>query len=161
KLLVWYARDAASRDAAPGATDSVNEALSTRATFRGLPIELPPDDSAPDASAVSDALQRGDAARLHDVAVRAGADGMLVGRIVSSPAGRAHGQWRMALFGADDRFEIDGATPEEAAAHAIDRATDQLVGQYAIAAGERREMRLRIQGIADFAQYEALLKYLG
>ena len=161
KLLVWLARDAASRAAAPGApaTDSVSDALSTRATFRGLPIALPAEDADP--SAISDALQRADAAHLHDIAVRAGADGMLIGRIVASPAGRAHGQWRMALFNGDDRFEIDGATPEEAAAKAIDRATDQLVGQYAIAAAEGREMRLRIRGIDDFAQYEALLKYLG
>ena len=162
KLLVWFGRDAAGRVApGPAATDTVSEALSTRATFRGLPIAVPADDGAPDASAISDALQRADPARLHDIAARAGADGMLIGRIVSSPAGRAHGQWRMALFGADERFEIDAVTPEEAAAQAIDRATDQLVGKYAIAAGEGREMRLRIRGIDDFAQYEALLKYLG
>ena len=163
KLLVWVARDAASRQTmrAPDATDPVDDALSSRATFRGLPIALPPADGAPDAIALSDALQRTDPASLHDIAQRAQADGMLVGRIVASPSGRAHGQWRMALFGADERFELDAATPEEAAALAIDRATDEIVGQYAIAAGEEREMRMRVDGISDFAQYSALLRYLG
>ncbi len=67
----------------------------------------------------------------------------------------------MSDHGNLQQFNFDSSTPEAAAAAIVDRLVDQLVARYAVASGTQQRLQIEVDGIADVAQYGALMKYLG
>jgi hypothetical protein len=85
---------------------------------------------------------------------------MLVGKISHDPAGTWTATWEIWRHGSEQRFNIESATPDQAGAAVVNRLTEELVARYAVASGDQQQLQIRVDGIANVADYGALLSYL-
>ena len=85
---------------------------------------------------------------------------MLIGRVSHDPAGTWTAAWEIRRQGGDQRFNIESATPDDAGTAIVNRLTEELVARYAVASGDQQQLEIRVDGIANVADYGALLSYL-
>jgi hypothetical protein len=114
-----------------------------------------------DALAVSPAvIWSGMTDELVAAASRYGAEGVLVVRLTADPRGFWRTRWQMRLADGEEMLEWTTPTPEGAAQRVVDQAADSLVARFSVAAGARQDLRVRVDGLAGFADYVAVLAYL-
>jgi hypothetical protein len=92
---------------------------------------------------------------------RYNADQTLIGRVTHATNGAWVAEWQLWQRGSQQRFNIESPTPEAAGAAVVDRIVELLVARYVVASGNQERLQLRVNGIANVADYGALLKYLG
>jgi uncharacterized protein len=136
-------------------------ALRARAEQRGLPLVVPLLDLDEQLEVTAAVVWGGMFDVIERASQRYAADSILLGRITHATTGSWTADWQIWQQGSDRRFTIDSASAEQAGVALVDRLTDELVTRYAVAAGSRQLLRIRVDGIADLADYGALLAYLG
>ncbi len=161
-LMIWAAVDGVDgvEILAADSLHPLAAALADHAKLRGLPIVLPAMDLDDEAAVSVDAVLGEVTAVLRDAAVRYGADGVLVLRVRGDETSRWRLAGRLALFDDERELAASRATVEEIAAAAVDPAVDALVARYAVRAGDRNVLALRVEGISEIGQYAALVQYL-
>jgi hypothetical protein len=135
-------------------------ALRTHAQERGLPLVVPLMDLDEQLQVSPAVVWSGTFDVLERASQRYSADAMLIGRISHNPDGTWTAAWQIWRQGSDERFNIESATPDEAGIAIVDRLTEELVARYAVASGDKQQLEIRVDGIANVADYGALLAYL-
>jgi hypothetical protein len=160
--VVWLVMtENADRDVL-GASDTnpVLLALRARAQDRGLPLVVPLMDLDEQVLVTPAVVWSGMFDVLERASQRYSADAILVGRINHDPAGTWTAAWDIWRQGNEQRFNIQSATAEGAGAAIVDRLTEELVARYAVASGDQQQLQIRVDGVANVADYGALLSYL-
>jgi hypothetical protein len=155
--LVWLAvdRGAGQRGLVTAeAASSERKAVELAAAQRGLPIAWPSAAAGEDVRRHFDQAWSGDTTALASAAGRYGAEGVLVGRAVSTSRGAYSVDWYLQAAG--NAAELRGGL--EDGVHAI---ADRYASLYASASAARRtELVVTIQGVSTIAQYAETMRYL-
>lgn len=148
-------------------SDSDHPALTQIREFsrvRGVPILIPLLDFDDRRNLPADVAWSLDEAAIRRASERYGADSILSGRVLTSPAGDQVGLWQF-LF--RDRVETFDSLETDLAAYmhsALNRVTAQLASHFAInlaAQPVAERVTLRVEGVDDITAYVDLLSYIG
>src|SRR5262249_895700 len=135
-------------------------ALRTHAQERGLPLVVPLMDLDEQLKVTPAVVWSGTFDVLEQASQRYSADAMLIGRVSHDPAGTWTAAWEIRRRGGDHRFNMEWETPDDAGTAIVNRLTEELVARYAVASGDQQQLEIRVDGIANVADYGALLSYL-
>jgi uncharacterized protein len=158
--LLWIAVDAgggsrfviASQEEFEAEAEIRAQALEA-ASRRGIPLVFPLMDAEDRAQASFAEVWGGFEDSILAASERYGVDAVLVGRLSADDPG--HGRW--TLLGADGAQRWSGGVGDS-----VDRIADQFAARFAVvASGERRTVRLTVDGVQSIEDYGRVSRFLG
>ncbi len=165
-ILLWLSIQGADGQRELLGSDSEHPVLALIREFsrvRGVPVLIPLMDVEDRRSLPADVAWSLDEAAIRRASARYGADSVLSGRVLASPAGDLVGLWQF-LF--RDRVEtFDSLEPDIGAymRSALNRVTAQLATHFAINLATQptqERVILRVEGVDDITAYVNLLAYI-
>lgn len=164
ELLVWLAMEENgkweifSAEAMP----EMNTALKQAAARKGLPLLLPLMDLADRRQLSADAVRQSDAERINRASGRYQVDNILAGSLSPVDGGRWQAQWRLVRSDGEARWQGEYDTLPEALQDGMNGVYDRLVERHAVkmAAGGASSLDLKVEGIANLAEFSRVSRYL-
>ncbi len=164
-VLVWMAlQDTAGRRSLLSA-ETGPEIIDYMRRFgeeRGLPILFPLLDIEDRRKLSPDAIWSQDELAIRAASERYDPDSILAGRLLFTPTGELVGLWQFLFMGEAEVFDGFASGIEDYLAPTLARVTRGLADYFALdprgAGGQ--PIRLRVDGIRDFADYSALIAYV-
>jgi len=164
-VLVWMAlQDTAGRRSLLSA-ETGPEIIGYMRRFaeeRGLPIIFPLLDIKDRRRLSPDAIWAQDERAIRAASDRYDPDSILAGRLLFTPTGELVGLWQFLFMGEAEVFDGFASGIEDYLAPPLARVTRDLAEYFALDPGGPggQPLRLRVDGIRDFADYSALIAYV-
>lgn len=129
---------------------------------RGLPIIFPLLDLQDRRDLPVDAIWAQDELVIKTASNRYDPDSILTGRLLFTATGELVGLWQFQFMGETQTFDGFDSELESYLNQPLARVTRHLAGYFALVPGGRseRSVRLRVDGVRDFAAYAALIEYV-
>ena len=129
---------------------------------RGLPILFPLLDIEDRRGLSPDAIWAQDELAIRAASERYDPDSILAGRLLFTPTGELVGLWQFLFMGESEVFDGFASGIDEYLAPPLARVTRSLADYFALDPGGPggQAIRLRVDGIRDFADYSALIAYV-
>jgi hypothetical protein len=164
--LVWLAIDdgSGSRRLVNRDTDPVAAGwLDHHATARAVPLLYPVLDLEESMAVTPDLVWNQDEAALLAASQRYGTQSLLAGRLARTGTGEWIGEWRARIGEEQLAGQGRAATLAELDGQLVDFVAENLTGHFAIRANleNAEELRIRVDGIRDYATYRQLAGLLG
>jgi len=162
QILVWVVVQEGSERSLVGATSEspMLAGFEGRALDRGLPLTIPlldlEDQLAVDTTAVWGRLSQ----VVDPASERYGADVLLLGRVVQTPAGDWESDWEFWVDGVDVPFSAKGMDLTAQAVQVVDLLADELAGRRVVHGRQTGQLLVAIGGVATPGDYGALLNYV-
>jgi hypothetical protein len=162
-LLVWLVaedaggRQPVTREARPELIDALAEQLERR----GVPVVFPLYDLQDTLALSVEDLWRLDEIAVSRASQRYGVADVLVGRLTELSADRWMGDW-LYLYGREAmESSFYGETTANFSGNAVDMVADDMAVRFAVAAGAggAGSVLVRVDAIADYADYRSVLKF--
>ena len=164
-VLVWMAlQDAAGRrsllDTETGA--DIIEYMRSFGEERGLPIIFPLLDIEDRRNLPADAIWTQDELAIRAASSRYDPDSILAGRLLFTATGEYVGLWQFLFMDEARIFDGFDSELESYLERPLSRITSELAAYFALVPGGQSEesVRLRIDGVGNFADYSALVEYV-
>ena len=164
-VLVWMAVQDAAGQRSLLSAESGPEIIDYMRRFseeRGLPIIFPLLDIEDRRNLPPDAIWNQDEAAIRSASNRYDPDSILAGRLLFTPTGELVGLWQFLFMDESEVFDGFATGIEEYLEAPLARVTRNLASYFALVPGGPggQQVRLRVDGIRDFADYSALIEYL-
>ena len=164
-VLVWMAlQDATGQrsllNSAAGA--EIIEYMRRFGEERGLPIIFPLLDLQDRRDLPVDAIWAQDELAIKTASNRYDPDSILSGRLLFTATGELVGLWQFQFMDETQTFDGFDSELESYLNQPLARITSHLAGYFALVPGGQSEssVRLRVDGVRDFAAYSALIEYV-
>ena len=164
-VLVWMAlQDAAGRRSllSPETAPEIIDYMRRFSEERGLPIIFPLLDIEDRRNLPSDAIWAQDELAIRAASNRYDPDSILAGRLLFTATGELVGLWQFQFMGETEVFDGFATGIEDYLAAPLGRITRDLAGYFALVPGGPggQSVRLRVDGVRNFADYTALVDYV-
>ncbi len=164
-VLVWMVlQDAAGQRSllSPETAPEIIEYMRRFGEERGLPIIFPLLDIEDRRNLPADAIWTQDELAIRAASNRYDPDSILAGRLLFTATGELVGLWQFLFMGETEVFDGFATEIEDYLAVPLERITRNLAGYFALVPGGpgERSVRLRIDGVRNFADYTALVDYV-
>jgi hypothetical protein len=166
-VLLWVTVQTSDGSRAMLGSSSEHELLAQAREFaaeRGVPVLIPLLDLTDRRMVSVDQGWDLDADALREAGQRYGADSVLAGRLLITPANEVVGLWKFVFRDQEHIFDHVDSRVETYMDFPLDEVTTRLAEHFGLVLSEferEDEVMLRIDGIADLANHTELMRYLG
>ncbi|MDT8428248.1 MAG: DUF2066 domain-containing protein [Pseudomonadales bacterium] len=165
-VLIWLTIQDANGQRSILGSDSEHELIDIIQDFsrqRGIPLLLPMLDLVDRRNLPVDLAWSLDENAIREASARYGADSILSGRLLITPAGELVGLWQFQFLAQIDRFDSLDRDMSSYMQMPLERITTQLASHFGIIRSPGRMLEtvnLQVQGVATLAAYAQMLDYL-